>query len=66
MEMEFHAQQRSNGMSLIYTAGAAAADIQFLQTDDIGFYGCDDLGHSRRVKPPIGADAAMNVVAQDF
>jgi hypothetical protein len=50
---------------LIHKARLRAADIDFLQRDDIGVAGGDDSSDARRGESTVHADAAVNVVGHD-
>lgn len=65
VEMDLHAQQRGDHVGLIHPSGSAAADIYFLQRDNIGLQVRDDLGNPRRVELPVRPDAAVDVVGEN-
>ena len=53
-------------MSLVDAPGPAAADIQFLQADNIGFERGDDFRDTLRLQLPVGADAAVHIVGEEL
>ncbi|GEC33989.1 hypothetical protein EFR01_41600 [Sinorhizobium fredii] len=65
MEMCFHVEMGGDHMSLVYSAAAGAANIHFLQGDNVGSAFTDDRGDARRVELPVGPEAAMDVVGEE-
>lgn len=65
MELGFHVEMRGDHMGLVYSAGAGAADVDFLQCDDVGLAFGDDGGDARGIEPAVGAEAAVNVVGEE-
>ncbi|MNC79147.1 hypothetical protein D3C75_1315490 [compost metagenome] len=52
-------------MGLIDAVGAGAADVQFLQADDIRFQLGDDGGDAGHVQLAVDADAAVHIVGDE-
>ena len=52
-------------LNLMHLPGAAHADIDLLQSDEVGFGGFDDFCQARNVIHAVHALAVVDVVAQD-
>jgi len=65
VEVEAHAELLGERMGLVDATAAVAADVQFLQGDDVRPATGDHLGHAVDVQPPVGPQALVDVVGQD-
>ena len=62
VEVRTHAQKLGQAVRLVDAAGARAADIEFLQGDDIAARIGDDPGHAFEVELAVHPDTAVDVV----
>ncbi len=65
VEMEGHLQPLGQPVRLVHAPGARPPDVHLLQGHDIRRLGCDHVGDTGDVQPPVIADAAMHIVGQD-
>jgi hypothetical protein len=64
--MRLHLQQLGDHRCLIDASRALAADIEFLQCDDVSTGSGNDISDPVRIQLAVGADTAMHVVGQDL
>jgi hypothetical protein len=65
VEPRSHAQEFGDRMRLVDAARARAADVQFLESDDVRLVLRDHCGDPGHVQTPVHAKAAMDVVGHD-
>lgn len=66
VEVMLHLEDFGNRMCLIDAPRSPSPDIEFLQADNVRRLRCDHLGDAFRCQPPVGADAAVHIVGEEF
>ncbi len=65
MELSVHAEMRGDHVCLVYSTGAGAADVDFLQGNHVGPAFRDHGGDARGIELAVGAEAAVDVIGEE-
>lgn len=66
VEVMLHLEDFGDRMRLIDATGPPSSDIEFLQADNVRLLRRDHLGDAFRCQSPVGADAAVHIIGQEF